>query len=264
MWVPVTDRRPFLVSMILLVGLAWLALLLWGVSPYAWLLNHRALGIVWLAGPGAGALVLLVVVAGWTVMTVAMMLPTSLPLLTLFAGLTRQRPHQRWLAGLLLAGYLLVWSAFGLLVHLADLGVHLAIATQAWLEERSGLIGAATLLVAGAYQFTPLKYHCLAKCRSPLHFIMSHWHGRQPRIEALWLGLHHGLYCLGCCWSLMLVMFAVGTGNPAWMLALGAAMAVEKNLPQGRRLSAPLGIMLLGAGMFVLLAMVLPRALGSS
>jgi predicted metal-binding membrane protein len=97
-----------------------------------------------------------------------------------------------------------------------------------------------------------------------LHFIMSYWHGRQPLTEALWLGLHHGLYCLGCCWLLMLLMFAVGTGNLAWMLALGAVMATEKNLPQGRRLSAPLGIVLLGAGTFVLLAMVLPRALGSS
>lgn len=253
MYVPSTDRRPFLLSMGVLVGLAWLALVLWGASPYAWLLNHRSLEAVRLAGPRAGALVLLIVVAGWTVMTVAMMLPTSLPLLTLFAGLTRQRPHQPVLVGLLLAGYLLVWSAFGLLVHLADLGLHLAIAAQPWLAERTGLLSGATLLVAGVYQFTPLKRRCLAKCRSPLHFIMSHWHGRQPSAEALWLGLHHGLYCLGCCWSLMLLMFAVGAGNLAWMLALGAAMAVEKNLPQGRRLSTPLGITLLGAGTLLLL-----------
>jgi predicted metal-binding membrane protein len=264
MRVPVTDRRPFLASLVVLVGLAWLALVLWGASPYAWLLNHQALEAVRLSAPTAAALVLLVVVAGWTVMTVAMMLPTSLPLITLFAALTRQHRHPRWLVGLLLAGYLLVWSAFGILVHLADLGLHVAIATQAWLAERSGLIWAATLLVAGAYQFTPLKERCLAQCRSPLHFILSHWHGRQPRTEALWLGLHHGLYCLGCCWSLMLVMFAVGTGNLAWMLALGAVMAVEKNLPQGRRLSAPLGIVLLGAGTLVLLAQVLPRAGGNA
>jgi predicted metal-binding membrane protein len=260
MWVPVTDRRPFLVSMALLSALAWLALLLWGASPYAWLLNHQALDTV----PAQSVGRLLIVVSGWSVMTVAMMLPTSLPLINLFAALTRQHPGHSRLVGLLIAGYLSVWSFFGLLVHVADLGLHLAVATAPMLRDPAGLLGAGTLLIAGVYQFTPLKRRCLEQCRSPFSFVMSHWHGRQPLTEALWLGLHHGLYCLGCCWSLMLLMFAVGVGNVAWMLALGAVMATEKNLPQGRLLSAPLGIVLLGAGTFVLLAMVLPRALGNS
>ena len=105
--------------------------------------------------------------------------------------------------------------------------------------------------MAGVYQFTPLKYHCLDKCRAPLGFIMGHWRGRRPRREALRLGLHHGLFCLGCCWSLMLLMFTVGVGSLGWMLALGAVMAAEKNLPWGRRLSAPLGMALVAGAWLV-------------
>jgi predicted metal-binding membrane protein len=95
------------------------------------------------------------------------------------------------------------------------------------------------------YQFTSLKYRCLDKCRSPVSFVLGHWRGRHERRQALWLGMHHGVFCLGCCWSLMLLMFAVGLGNLAWMFALAVVMAVEKNAPWGRRLTAPLGAVLL-------------------
>jgi predicted metal-binding membrane protein len=89
---------------------------------------------------------------------------------------------------------------------------------------------------------------------------MGHWTGKSERTQALRLGLHHGIFCIGCCWSLMLLMFTVGMGNLGWMLLLGAVMAVEKNLPWGRRLSAPLGIVLLCCG----LAVVFEGILGSS
>ena len=124
---------------------------------------------------------------------------------------------------------------------------------SAWLDENSWVLGAGTLLLAGVYQFTPLKYMCLDKCRSPLSFITEHWHGSREQGEAFKLGLHHGLFCVGCCWSLMLLMFAVGVGNIGWMLALGAVMAIEKNMPWGRRLSAPLGLALFAAGLTVAL-----------
>ena len=102
-------------------------------------------------------------------------------------------------------------------------------------------------MLAGIYQFTPLKYHCLDKCRSPMGFVMGHWRGNHEWRQALRLGLDHGIFCLGCCWSLMLLMFVVGTGNIGWMLVLGMAMGVEKNMPWGRRLSAPLGVVLLAS-----------------
>jgi predicted metal-binding membrane protein len=107
--------------------------------------------------------------------------------------------------------------------------------------------------LAGAYQSTPLKYHCLDKCRSPFSFIMEHWTGKNQLSQAFRLGLHHGIFCIGC-WSLMLLMFAVGTGNIGWMLVLGALMAVEKNLPWGRRMSKPLDILLLTCGIMLVVS----------
>jgi predicted metal-binding membrane protein len=120
-----------------------------------------------------------------------------------------------------------------------------------WLSVNSWVLGAGILVLAGIYQFTPLKYHCLDKCRSPLSFIMGHWTGKSERTQALRLGLHHGIFCIGCCWSLMLLMFAVGSGNIGWMLILGTLMAVEKNLSWGRRLSKPLGVLLLVWGVAI-------------
>ena len=92
-----------------------------------------------------------------------------------------------------------------------------------WLEDNSYLIGAGTLVLAGAYQFTPLKYMCLDKCRSPLSFITQHWSGGNERWQAVKLGVHHGIFCVGCCWSLMLLMFAVGVGNIGVMMLLGGS-----------------------------------------
>ena len=100
------------------------------------------------------------------------------------------------------------------------------------------------LALAGLYQFSAIKYRCLDKCRTPLSFVVARWRGGAARRQAFALGLEHGAFCVGCCWALMLLMFVVGTGNVGVMLALGAIMAAEKNLPWGRRLSAPLGLAL--------------------
>ncbi|HSP55872.1 MAG TPA: DUF2182 domain-containing protein, partial [Dehalococcoidia bacterium] len=186
-------------------------------------------------------------------MTIAMMLPTSLPLITLFQRLVRRRQDSGLLLTLLITGYLVTWAAFGLAAHMGDAGLHFTVDRWHWLDDRSQYIAGVTVLMAGVYQFTPLKYKCLDECRSPMSFITGHWHGSRERIESFKLGVHHGVFCVGCCWSLMLLMFAVGTGNIAWMLALGTVMAVEKNMPWGRKLSAPLGIALLAAGVAVLI-----------
>ena len=184
-------------------------------------------------------------------MTFAMMLPTSLPIITLFYSLTHKRPDRGLLVGLLIIGYLGIWTLVGFFIHLGDLLIHQAVAQIAWLGANTWVIGTATLAVAGIYQFTGLKYRCLEKCRSPLSFITEHWQGRHEKAQALRLGVHHGLFCIGCCWSLMLLMFSVGVGNIAWMLALGIVMAIEKNAPWGRRISAPLGVYLLLSGLVV-------------
>ena len=254
MFVPRVDNRPFFAPLLLaLIALAWLALFVWGESPYGRFLSHDELGDVNIGLNGGGVGVALVFVAGWTVMTVAMMLPTSLPLITMFEKVVRRRDNRTLLVLLLLAGYLGIWTAFGAAVHTSDRAVHGLVTQFHWLEDNSYLIGAGTLVLAGAYQFTPLKYMCLDKCRSPLSFITQHWSGGNERWQALKLGVHHGIFCVGCCWLLMLLMFAVGVGNIGVMMLLGGVMAVEKNMPWGRKLSAPLGVLLLVAGATLLM-----------
>ncbi len=249
----VDNRKYFAVLLLALVALAWLALILWGQSPYARFLDHEQLDEVYLAPTGELAGVMLVFVVGWTVMTVAMMLPTSLPLFSLFQRVVQQRPDGTLLVAILITGYLAIWSLFGFLALAGDLVVHAVVEQFSWLDENSWVLGAGVLLTAGVYQFTPLKYVCLDKCRSPLSFITEHWHGTGEQVEAFKLGVHHGLFCLGCCWSLMLLMFVVGMGSVGWMLVLGAVMAVERNMSWGRRLSTPLGVVLIASAVAVAL-----------
>jgi predicted metal-binding membrane protein len=252
---PTVDvRRPFVLLFGGLIGLAWVTLALWGQSPYARYLSHHSLEEV-----RGGGLLMLIFVAGWLVMLVAMMLPTTLPLLALFNKLIRARPDRTRLITLVVVGYLSMWIAFGMLVYVGDSMLHAAVAQIAWLGEHSWAVGGATLLLAGVYEFTPLKYHCLEKCRSPFSFITQHWRGRDESGQAFLLGIHHGLFCVGCCWTLMLLMFAVGVGNFGWMLVLGAVMGIEKNMTWGRGLSAPLGVVLLACGASLLLG-VLPAS----
>ena len=248
MWAtPRDDRRLFVPLMVALIALAWLALWVWGQSPYGRFLSHHSVETV-----RGNAALMLVFVAGWTLMVVAMMLPTSLPLVALFRTLLRRRPDRTRLTMLLIAGYLAVWTLFGVLVYSGDYILHEAVEQSTWLEDNVvPFIGAGTLIMAGLYQFTPLKYKCLDKCRSPLSFVTEHWRGSHERSQSFLLGAHHGLFCVGCCWSLMLLMFAVGAGSLGWMLVLGAVMAVEKNIPWGRKISTPLGMLLLGWGLAV-------------
>ena len=249
MFVPRVDNRRYFAPLLLaLIAIAWLALIAWGESPYGRFLSHDELGDVSIGLNAEGVGLAVVFVAGWTVMTIAMMLPTSLPLITMFERVVRSRADRVTLVVLLLAGYIAIWTAFGAAVHTGDRAVHAAVSQFHWLEDNSYLIGAGTLVLAGVYQFTPLKYMCLDKCRSPLSFITEHWSGGNERWQALKLGVDHGLFCVGCCWSLMLLMFAVGVGNVGVMLLLGGVMAVEKNMPWGRQLSAPLGVLLVVAG----------------
>lgn len=253
LWPRVRDDRLFFGLIAGLVVLAWLSFWLWKQSPYARFLGHEEIGGT--ESPGQGYFVLLALfVGGWTLMTVAVMLPTSLPLVAFFRTLVRRRANRVSLVALLVVGYVGVWAAFAGLVHAGDLVIHGAVERVGWLEENAWGIGAATFVFAGLYQFTALKYRCLDKCRSPVGFVMQSWRGGRERWDAFRLGVHHGIFCLGCCWSLMLLMFAVGVGNIGWMLVLGAVMATEKNMPWGFRLSAPLGVVLIGAGVALALA----------
>jgi predicted metal-binding membrane protein len=264
-------RAIFLALMAGLIGAAWAALWAWSASPYGRYLDHgrwidagalASLGSLCRAVPGGEILVpAIIYAAAWILMTAAMMLPTTLPILELFRRITAERPDSIRLLALVVTGYLAAWFAFGVLAHLADAALHAAGERTSWLLADGWIVGAAVLAGAGWFQFSALKYRCLEKCRTPLGFIVARWRGLAPGREALRLGFDHGLFCVGCCWALMLLMFVVGTGSLGWMLLLAGAMAVEKNLPGGRRISAPLGVGLLVASAVVILHNVQPGLL---
>jgi predicted metal-binding membrane protein len=235
-------HRTLLITAVVGVSLAaWIVLWQNGAGPHGSVHAHHA---------ASG--VLLLFVSSWTVMTIAMMLPTSVPLIATFHTIVGQRQERPLLVALVILGYLAVWAAVGFVFYGAGVVVQQATAASAWLQTHSRFSGGVILLVAGVYQFTPLKYRCLDKCRSPLSFVLGHWQGQHDRRNAFKLGAHHGLFCVGCCWALMLLMFVVEAGNVAWMLLLGAIMAIEKNVPWGRRLSAPLGAGLVAIGVTLL------------
>lgn len=241
-----------------LIGLAWVALLLWEASPYGRYLDHGdwteagfAATICTVLPKGEILLPLTLYAGGWVLMSAAMMLPTALPLLAIFRRMVEGRPDGAALVALVIGGYLLAWAAFGVVAHLLDLGVNLVVRRSNWLTFNGWAVGAAVLALAGAFQFSGLKHHCLTRCRTPFSFVVSRWHGLSPRREALRLGIAHGVFCVGCCWALMFLMFAVGLGSVGWMLALACVMAIEKNMPWGRRLAAPVGVVLLAWGALI-------------
>jgi predicted metal-binding membrane protein len=243
------DRAILGGSLVAIAAAAWLALWLWEGSPYGHYLHHDGV-----AGAGGVATTLAVGAAaftgGWTLMIVAMMLPSSVPLVVTFGALVGRRQRPLRLVALLLVGYLLVWAGFGFVAWIADRGIHAAVEALPWLAEHPQLIIGTTLLAAGLWQFSPLRDRCLDECRSPLGFVLNRWRGVSERREALFMGIAHGAFCVGCCWSLMLVMFGVGISSLSAMLVLGGITAVEKNLPQGRRLTRPLGIVLVLAAVY--------------
>jgi predicted metal-binding membrane protein len=251
--VPVPERAGRLAlwgSIVVLTGLAWLVLVVSDDALHRVVHLGRALRPGHHGGGASGSSALLFLV-GWTVMCVAMMLPTSLPVLATLHALAGERRDRLLLVGLAASGYLVAWAAFGVLVYGASLALP-AMTAMAVGAGWGALWGAPVLLVlAGAFQFSRLKYRCLDQCRSPLSFVLGYWHGRRERWHAFRLGLHNGAYCVGCCWALMLLMFLVGLNYLALMLALGTVMAVEKNIRWGRRLSAPLGVVLILAGVAV-------------
>lgn len=223
-----------------LAVVAWVVLAVWGTSPYARYLDHGAIGQTGLAGAPLAA----VVIGGWTLMVLAMMLPTTLPLVRMVGDVGASRGQQGRLTVALVVGYVSIWVAVGAVAWAGDSLLH--VAEDRWLFFAAGawLLAPASLGVAAVFQMSSLKDRCLSECRSPRGLLLSRWRGRQPVTEAWLLGVVHGRYCVGCCWALMLVMFAVGGGNLGIMLALGTVMAAEKNLPRGHLLTTPVAVLL--------------------
>jgi predicted metal-binding membrane protein len=198
---------------------------------------------------------LLLIFGMWAVMMVGMMLPSAAPAILLYARVMRgsadaQAPLARTWA--FAGGYLLAWTAFSAAATLAQWGLAETALLSPMMESASPAFGAALLIVAGAYQWTPLKEACLTTCRAPAAFITQHF---RPGIGgALWLGARHGLYCVGCCWALMALLFVGGVMNLLWIAAITIFVLLEKLAPfgaQGGRLS---GALLVAAGIWALLS----------
>lgn len=233
----VAARRRVPLAVPVATGLAWGLALAAQFSGNADALHHDALvgGHVLLAVP--------VFVLAWQVMIAAMMLPSSLPLIRLFTVAARRQPRPGLAITAFLGGYAVVWTGFGLVAFAGDVGVHEAVERSAWLEANGGLISAGALALAGAFQFSSLKKRCLAQCRQPGGFLRAHY-DRGVR-GGFRVGGAHGLFCLGCCWALMLLMFAVGVANLLWMAALTLLMVYEKTGRHATTVSRIAGVALL-------------------
>ncbi|TAM60507.1 DUF2182 domain-containing protein [bacterium] len=187
----------------------------------------------------------------WQAMIAAMMLPTTLPLVRLFSAASTQQPRPGVVLFVLLLGYAAVWTLFGALAFLGDVALHRFVDRAPWLQAHAWLIAGGTLVLAGAFQFTPLKDACLTKCRLPGTYLMQRY--RRGAAAAFRIGSEHGLTCVGCCWALMLLMFAAGVAHLWWMAALTAIMVYEKVAPRGRQAVPVAGVLLLTWGLLVAL-----------
>ena len=184
----------------------------------------------------------------WSVMMVAMMLPGAAPMILVFAAVNRKRLESGRVfvpVWIFLSGYLLVWIAVAGIAALIQALLHSYAQVSMDMKLVSPVASAIVLMSAGAYQFTKLKEVCLKNCQMPFDFITGHW--REGRSGALLMGLHHGLYCVGCCWVLMLLLFAAGIMNLALVAAIAAFVLLEKAVA-GRAITKLSGILLIAGG----------------
>jgi len=190
-----------------------------------------------------------VVIAMWWTMMIAMMVPSVAPLVLLYARVLRHRsangPSGTYVSStFLLTGYLAAWLLFSLAAATVQGQLEPAgLISEMMLWSRNSILSAAVLLVAGAYQLSPLKYACLKQCRSPVQFLTQYW--RPGRIGAFILGARHGAYCVGCCWLLMALLFVGGVMNLVWIAVLTALVLVEKLVPIGPQIGRLSGYVLI-------------------
>jgi predicted metal-binding membrane protein len=191
----------------------------------------------------------------WTVMMAAMMLPSATPMILLHRlGADGPLRRQLWSAAFV-AGYLVVWASVGIVVWGASMA-----ASAIVMPEQRAVAAAALLILAGVYQFTPLKSTCLRLCRTPADFLLTHWHrGLSGQVR---LGIEHGLYCLGCCWALMALFVGVGAMSLVWAVGIALVVLVEKVVPQGVAFGRIAGVLLIVAGAIVFVRPDLAMSVG--
>jgi predicted metal-binding membrane protein len=241
---PSGERRLVAASLALVIALAWLYLWQSGAA-----MDDMA-AMPHMGGVSAFALTF----AMWAVMMTGMMLPSAAPAIMLYAALVRknaERGSALPAAWIFTSGYLAAWTAFSAAAALAQSLLEHAMLMTSTMSVASKGVSGALLLAAGIYQWLPAKEICLRKCRNPLELFTVRW--RPGALGAFRMGLEHGLYCVGCCWMLMLLLFAAGVMNLLWVALIAAVIFAEKLLPGARYTSAVAGLALLGTGLFFLL-----------
>ena len=237
-------------------GIALAAALSWAYVFYmVWGMAHMDMAADSLLMPGMdnwdGTDLLLVFVM-WTIMMAAMMLPAAAPLMLMLAKINYSRYRRRRAAlatGVAGLGYLAAWTGFSLLATVAQWRLLEAQLVSPMMDSSSKLMTGVLLIAAGAYQFTPLKHACLGRCRSPMGVLLTEW--REGYAGAFRMGLRQGAYCLGCCWLLMALLFALGVMNLVWIAALSVLVLLEKILPQPRLFAQGTGAILLVWGVLI-------------
>jgi predicted metal-binding membrane protein len=247
------QRLAILAALLGLAAVCWLYLLAAAAEMAA--MDHAAMPMPM---PPRGPAELAPLLAMWWIMMIGMMLPSATPMVLTFATVSRRRrargrPHVP--AALFVAGYLLAWAGFSAVATLAQWGLELAALMSpmdmATTSDAAGRwLGGLLFLAAGLYQLTPMKHACLRACRSPFAFVVNQW--REGVGGALRMGVEHGLYCLGCCWILMALLFVGGVMNLAWVAMLAAVVLIEKLLPLGDWMARIGGVALAAYGAWLL------------
>jgi predicted metal-binding membrane protein len=223
------------------LGPAWAALIV--LALLGWLITIRqatTMGI----GPGAMGLTLPAFLLLWIVMMAAMMFPSVAPVAILWSRSIVARatgPARTWRISTFVGGYLVIWGSFGVLAYVALLATEHLVESA---PDAAHWLGVTIFVVAGIYQLTPLKGACLRHCRSPVMSLM-HYANFKGRVRDFRVGLHHGAYCVGCCWGLMIVLVAVGVMNVAAMVLLAVVIFLEKLWSRGELLSRIVGVALI-------------------
>jgi len=242
------DRILAMGSLIAVIALGWLYLARMNMP-------HDGFGMICTATPAMVGAPLEQFTAAfliWTVMMVAMMLPTAVPAIDIFGSFAQKRASAIGSApptSLFVLGYVAVWTAYSVFAAAGQVALSRASLLAPTLQSTSVGLSAAILLLAGAFQFTSLKDACLTQCRSPFLFFLAKW--RDGHLGAFVLGMEHGSYCVGCCWALMGLMFVFGAMNLIWVAALSLFMLAEKIAPASWHLDRGAGVVLILWGVFL-------------
>jgi predicted metal-binding membrane protein len=237
---PVRERTVVLLGLVFITALSW---------AYMWYLARDPMAMCMVNMNPWSAADLFALFSMWAVMMVAMMIPSASPMILAFAGVNRTRRAQSLpyvATSAFVLGYVAAWTGFSLVATLAQEALHSAALISSMGVSTSGILGGILLIATGIFQWTPLKNACLRHCRSPLGFILTEW--RDGGWGAFQMGLRHGVYCIGCCWLLMALLFVAGVMNLWWVAAIAVFVLIEKVTAAGAWIARATGALLMLLG----------------